>query len=246
MATGNIHIGTSGWSYKHWRDIYYPPKMKPADYLPYYAETFGVAEINNSFYRLPTAETVVHWSEQVPAHFRFCPKMSRYLTQMKKLRDPEEPLERFFTVFAPIGPMLGPVLIQLPPQLPFNYDRAAYFYGLLLHHYNAYDFAVEIRHPSWLDDASLDLMAQHRIAFVISQSGGPFPYAEIVTAIPIYVRLHGPAELYASPYSEEQLRYYAEKFQAWSAEGHAIWAFFNNDIHGYAFQDAQRLKAMLG
>src|SRR5947209_3880678 len=131
MHYSTINIGTSGWSYKHWKGLYYPAGVKPADWMPYYAQSFETTEINGSFYRLPSVETVLKWTGQVPEHFIFCPKMSRYLTQMKKLRDPEEPLERFFSVFESMKEKMGPVLLQLPPQLPFNYDQVEGFYYLL-------------------------------------------------------------------------------------------------------------------
>src|SRR5437764_7135515 len=116
----HIHIGTSGWSYKHWKELFYPKTVKAADLLSYYAKTFDTTEINGSFYRMPTEETVIKWTQQVPSDFLFCPKMSRFLTHMKKLRNPEEPLERFFSVFDHMQSMMGPILFQLPPMLKFN------------------------------------------------------------------------------------------------------------------------------
>src|SRR5436305_8439995 len=117
-----LHIGTSGWSYKHWKDIFYPPKLKSTDWLKYYTRFFKTTEINTSFYHLPKPQTIEKWMREVPAGFRFCPKISRYITHMKKLRDPEESLGRFFEIFEPMHKMMGPVLIQLPPSLKFNND----------------------------------------------------------------------------------------------------------------------------
>jgi len=241
-----IHIGTSGWSYKHWRDIYYPPKLASSKWLPFYAQSFSSTEINGSFYRLPSQETVIKWMEQVPKNFVFCPKMSRYLTHMKKLNDPEEPLERFFGIFEPMKKRMGPVLIQLPPILKFNYDTADYFFSLLKKQYRAYQFVVEIRHTTWLEEDSLILMTKYDIGFVISQSHNEFPYLEAITAKNIYVRFHGPKELYASPYTDEMLNDFAKKFRRWIKEGHTIWAYFNNDVYGYAIEDAKRLMKMVG
>jgi len=239
----NIYIGTSGWSYKHWKGIFYPPKLKATDYLPFYAQHFNIAEINTSFYYLPKPETVINWINKVPPDFKFCPKMSRYVTHMKKLNNPEEPLERFFDVFQPMGPLMGPVLVQLPPFLKFNYDIADHFYKLTATAYKEYEFVMEVRHPTWLQEESLTLMAKYNIGLVIAQSGHTFPYSEMITAKNIYIRFHGPKELYASSYSDEMLMEFAEKFKEWEKEGHAIWAFFNNDIHGYALEDAKRLIA---
>ncbi|MFL5789351.1 MAG: DUF72 domain-containing protein [Flavisolibacter sp.] len=236
-----IHIGTSGWSYKHWKEIFYPPKLKSTDWLTFYSQFFKATEINASFYHLPSIDTVVNWTKKVPKGFMFCPKMSRYLTHMKKLHDPEESLEKFFSVFEPMKQMMGPVLIQLPPSLKFNYDVAEYLYALLKKKYKKYQFVMEVRHNSWLEEVSLTLMAKYDIGFVISQSGHDFPYSEMVTARNIYVRFHGPADLYASSYSDSMLKKYWTKFKKWISEGHTIWVFFNNDIHGYAVDNAKKL-----
>ena len=242
----NLHIGTSGWSYKHWSGIYYPPELKTTEWLTYYSQQFSVAEINTSFYHMPKHQSVLNWMAKVPPGFRFCPKLSRYITHMKKLKEPEEPLARFFDVFAPMQPHMGPVLVQLPPSLKWEYDRAEHLYGLFKKLYRQYEFVMEVRHTSWLEMDSLNLMAQYDVGLVISQSGNVFPYSEMVTAKNVYLRFHGPAALYASPYSDADLDYFAGKIRWWIGEGHVVWAFFNNDIHGHAFRDAARLKARLG
>jgi len=241
----NIFIGTSGWSYKHWKGLFYPQKMKAANYLAYYAQHFDCAEINTSFYHLPKIETVANWAARVPPHFKFCAKMSRYLTHMKKLHEPEEPLQRFFEVFEPIEKQMGPVLIQLPPFLKFNYDVAGHLYQLLFTKYKQFEFVMEVRHATWLQEESLTLMAKYNIGLVIAQSGVSFPYSEMITAKNIYVRFHGPGALYASAYSDEALYLFAGKFKEWRKKGHIIWAFFNNDVHGYATEDAKRLMQMI-
>ena len=244
MAAG-IHIGTSGWSYKGWKGLFYPQGLPTTKWLQHYAGFFDSTEINGSFYRLPSVETVAKWSQTVPDDFVFCPKMSRYLTHMKKLREPEDPLERFFTVFEPMKAKMGPVLVQLPSLLKFNNDVAEHFYRLLKFNYHPHEFVLEVRHESWLQVDSLTLLTQYGIGLVISQSGNVFPYAEMVTAKNIYLRFHGPEELYASPYSDAMLQAYAMKIKQWMTDGHSVWAYFNNDIHGYAPADAQRLAALV-
>lgn len=241
-----IHVGTSGWSYKHWKAVFYPRGLSATKWLPFYAEHFSTTEINGSFYRLPSQETVQKWTEQVPNDFLFCPKMSRYLTHLKKLNEPEEPLERFFSVFEVMQKKMGPVLIQLPAFLHFRYDAMEHFYALLQERYRRYGFVMEVRHQSWLEEISLTLMAKYNIGLVISQSGNFFPYSEMATAKNIYVRFHGPAELYASAYSDETLQSFARKFLAWAEEGHDVWAYFNNDIGAHAVRDAERLLRLLG
>jgi uncharacterized protein YecE (DUF72 family) len=242
----HLYIGTSGWSYKHWNGIYYPPELKPTEWLTHYSRQYSIAEINTSFYHMPKHQSVLNWMGKVPPHFKFCPKLSRYITHMKKLKEPEEPLERFFDVFAPMQPQMGPVLVQLPPSLKWDYDRAEHFYGVLKKFYSRYEFVLEVRHNTWLENDSLNQMATYEVGLVISQSGGVFPYSEMVTARNVYLRFHGPAALYASPYSDADLDYFAGRMRTWLEEGHVVWAFFNNDIHGHAFRDAARLKARLG
>jgi len=220
-----IHIGTSGWSYKHWKNIFYPEGLKATDWLKFYAQHFKITELNTSFYHLPALTTTQAWAKKVPQGFMFCPKMSRYLTHMKKLNDPDESFAQFFEVFAPLKRKLGPVLIQLPPSLHFHTDKAERLYGLCKKQYSYYRFAMEVRHVSWLEKESLDLMKHYNIAFVIAQSGTRFPYAEFVTAQHIYVRFHGPQQLYASSYSDEQLENFATLFKQWQREGHSVWAF---------------------
>lgn len=245
MKDGKIYIGTSGWSYKDWVGKYYPEGLKAAEWLPFYANDFDTVEINASFYRLPQKQTVINWIHKVPAHFKFCPKASRYLTHIKRLKEPEEPMERFFGIFEPMKEKMGPVLLQLPPNLKFDYDIAEHFFKLLHKKYKAYDFALEVRHETWMDNNALGLLAKHDIAFVISQSGVGFPYSEIVTAKNIYVRFHGPGKLYASSYTDKMLKAFAKKFKAWLKEGHDIWVFFNNDWFTYAIQNAKTLKKIM-
>jgi uncharacterized protein YecE (DUF72 family) len=100
---------------------------------------------------------------------------------------------------------------------------------------------MEVRHDTWLQEESLTLMTKYDVGLVISQSGERFPYSEMITAKNIYIRFHGPHDLYASSYSDKMLEDFAKKFKKWEKEGHEVWAFFNNDIHGYAIEDAKRL-----
>lgn len=241
-----IHIGTSGWSYKHWRKIYYPDHLPDEKWLEYYAQTFRATEINTSFYHLPEIETTRGWAKRVPKDFKFCPKISRYLTHMKKLNDPEEAMERFFDAFQPLKRKLGPVLVQLPKMVRFKPEKAEYFFKLCKSKYSYYKFALEVRHDSWLSKESIGLMKKYNIAFVISQSGVSFPYAEMATATHVYVRFHGPGALYGSGYSNAQLKKFATMFLKWEKEGREIWAFFNNDVGGWAIKDAKTLQQLHG
>jgi uncharacterized protein YecE (DUF72 family) len=236
---------TSGWSYRHWSGIFYPPEIKPARYLEFYISKFDCVELNSSFYHLPRATTVDGWLKRTPDTFRFCVKLSRFITHQKKLGDCEEALVRFFDLFGNMQSRLGPVLIQLPPGLSFDKSLAADFISLLKAQYGSYRFAVEVRHRSWITDGFFTLLAENGIAFVIADSGKRFPYHEAVTADFVYMRFHGMEKLYASDYDESSLLHYAEKILSWLGAGLDVWAFFNNDFNGFAVRNALRLNEMV-
>ena len=242
---GKFRIGTSGWSYKDWSEIFYPKNVSSKDWLSFYSKTFNCTEINSSFYRLPSKETVINWVNSVPKNFKFCPKMSRYLTHMKKLRQPEEPLERFFSIFQPMKSKLGPVLIQLPKMIRFDQKITEHFYKLLKERYSRYTFAIEVRHESWMTESSYSLMANYGVAFVISHSGDHFPYAEVVTSKNIYFRFHGPGSLYNTKYHSATMKRYSRLFKRWLDEGRDLWIFFNNDWFGYGIDNALTLRKFL-
>jgi uncharacterized protein YecE (DUF72 family) len=240
-----LYIGTSGWSYDHWKGVFYPDNINQAQYLEYYLERFGCVELNSSFYHIPRKTTVEGWLRRTPESFRFCAKLSRFITHRKRLADCGEALERFFDVFEGMKPRLGPVLIQLPPGLSCDQSLISGFLDLLSTKYNHYRFAIEIRHGSWITDRFFELLRQHGIAFVIADSGGRFPYHEAVTSGSVYLRFHGPGKLYASEYGEPDLLRYAEKIMNWLTTGHEVWVFFNNDFNGFAVKNALRLNEII-
>jgi uncharacterized protein YecE (DUF72 family) len=242
----NLYIGTSGWSYKHWSGIFYPSDVKPAQYLEYYITQFDCAELNSSFYHLPVPSTISGWMKRTPESFRFCPKLSRFITHQKRLHNPEEALKRFFDLFDVMQQRLGPVLIQLPPGLHFNRSLVCDFLDILKEHYGNYRFAIEIRHRSWITDDFFDILKQYGTAFVVADSGERFPYHETSTTDFVYMRFHGHEALYASDYSETDLHYYSDRIKLWLDEGKDAWVFFNNDFHGYAVKNAIRLRELVG
>lgn len=240
-----FRVGTSGWSYKDWADgVFYPGEIKLAKWLEYYATQFDCVELNASFYRMPQEQTVKNWQLRASDRFKFCPKMSRFITQLKKLGDVQEPLDTFFERFDLLKSTLGPVLIQIPPSLGFHRERTEHFFQLLQPH-SGYRFALEVRHKTWLSEEAIDLLRQYDIALVISQSDGRFPYREAATTDLIYLRFHGPGALYASDYTDEMLAEYALKIKVWLKEERSAWAFFNNDVYAYAVKNARRLREMV-
>jgi uncharacterized protein YecE (DUF72 family) len=245
MNSENLFIGSSGWSYKHWSGIFYPENLKPDKYLEYYTTRFSCVELNSCFYHLPLKKTVDGWINRTPDSFKFCPKLSRYITHQMRLYDVDEALTKFFSLFEGMKEKLGPVLVQLPPGLSFDEPRIVYFLELLKQQYNQYHYALEIRNKTWINDRFFDLLSHYGAAFVIADSGKRYPYYETVTTDFVYLRLHGREQLYASDYSENDLQQYAERIAVWLNDGKKVWVFFNNDFHGYAVKNAERLKEIL-
>ena len=245
MESPYLFIGTSGWSYKHWSGIFYPENIKPDKYLEHYITKFPCVELNASFYHLPLKTTVSGWLTRTPESFRFCPKLSRFITHQLHLVNIEEPFQIFFKVFESMKERLGPVLIQLPPGLSYDKPLICKFFDLIKENYNNYRFAVEIRNKSWFNDGFFDLLAGYKIALVIADCGNRYPYHEAITADFVYIRFHGPEQLYASNYSETILQQYGDKIRNWLADGEKVWAFFNNDYYGFAIKNAQRLKEIV-
>ncbi len=245
VKSPGLFIGTSGWSYKHWQGVFYPDDIKPDKYLEYYLTQFDCVELNSSFYHLPLKTTVNGWLRRTPDTFRFSTKLSRFITHRKYLVNIEEALKSYFDVMEGMKPRLGPVLVQLPPGLYYDKVRICRFLDLLNVRYGEYRFAIEVRHDSWIRDEFFDLLSQYGIAFVIADSGGQFPFSEAVTADYVYIRFHGRELLYASNYSEVELKFYADKIIEWIKQGKEVWAFFNNDYGGYAPKNAYELREMV-
>ncbi len=239
------YVGTSGWSYRHWIGPFYPEDLKPAHFLEYYLQYFPTVEINSTFYHLPKPVTVENWFKRAPEYFRYCPKLSRWITHQKKLVGVEEALEKFFALIRTLKPKLGPILIQLPPGFKFDRSLLEDFLHLLRERYSAYRFALEPRHESWGDPACLQLLSDFQVALVCAHSGNRFPFFDYQTAPFVYYRFHGPDRLYASDYSDEILQQFAARMRQQGQAGITVWAFFNNDYQGFAVRNARRLIQLL-
>jgi uncharacterized protein YecE (DUF72 family) len=238
---GRLWIGTSGWVYPHWRGIFYPQDMPTSEWLAYYADRFSSVELNNSFYRLPSAAAFQAWADGTPAGFRFAVKASRYLTHMKKLREPQEPLARFLGRARQLGDKLGPILYQLPPRWNCNLGRLRAFLDCLPADLN---HVIEFRDPSWINDDVLAALEAHSVSCcAISHPTLTCPIW--TTSQTVYVRMHGAQMLYASCYSEDELRWWAGQIAEVLSQGHQVYAYFNNDAYGYAVQNAQRLEELM-
>lgn len=239
---GPIFVGTSGWHYPHWRGTFYPADLPARDWLAYYAARFATVEINNSFYRLPAAATLRAWAGATPPAFRFAAKASRYLTHMKKLKDPEPALAAFLPRIEELGARLGPILFQLPPRWHADPARLEAFLAALP---AGHRYAVELRDPTWQTSEILSLLGRYRVAScVFDLAGVPSPRA--LTTDFAYVRLHGPAGRYQGSYSPEALVEWAGLLRAWRADLPAgAYVYFDNDEAGYAARDALALRALV-
>jgi uncharacterized protein YecE (DUF72 family) len=209
--------------------------------LAYYAREFDTVEINNSFYRLPTDETLGAWAEITPPSFVFAFKGSRYLTHMKKLKDPAEPLGRMLRSATLLRPKLGPILFQLPPRWRVNVERFRSFLALLPADGR---FAVEFRDRSWFVQPVYEALRAHGVAICLYEFGD-FRSPIEVTSDFVYVRLHGPAGPYTGLYGDAALSSWADRLRAWDIDGHDGYCYFDNDQHGFAVQNAAQLKALL-
>lgn len=236
-----VHIGTSGWHYKHWCGPYYEEKLPASKMLACYVKDFDTVEINNSFYRLPTEETFAKWREETPRGFCFAVKGSRFITHMKKLKDPENALENLIPRAEALKEKLGPILFQLPPHWQINLERLETFLTALP---RKHLYAFEFREPSWHRDETYSLLRRFNAAFCMFELDR-FQSPEVITADWTYVRLHGPGGRYQGSYSTNQLNVWAEKMRRWSRSLRAIYCYFDNDQVGYAVQNALELKRLV-
>ncbi len=271
MAT--IRIGISGWTYAGWRGQFYPPGLVHRLELAYAAERFGSIEINGSFYSLQRPSSYRTWRSQVPEGHVLAVKGGRFITHMKKLAGVETALANFFAsgVLA-LGPALGPVLWQLPPNLGYDADRLRAFFDLLPRSTAAaarlaagHDdklsgdrvwtqtdadrplrHALEVRHDTFCTDDAVQLLADHDIALVVADTAGRWPLLERTTSDFMYVRLHGDEELYVSGYSPAALDSWATRIRAWADQGQDVYVYFDNDVKVHAPYDALGLMERLG
>jgi uncharacterized protein YecE (DUF72 family) len=238
---GRILIGTSGWSYPHWRGPFYPADLPNEAQLAFYAEHFSSVEINSTFYRLSERRTLKAWHDAVPRDFVFAVKASRFITHMKKLNAPAPALRTFFRRIEALADKLGPVLFQLPPRWRCNRERLVSFLSSLSRDFR---YTFEFRDPSWLTPEIYELLAQHDAALCIYELAG-YRSPLAVTSRLVYIRLHGPEGPYQGCYERRALAGWARKIRAWSAEGRTVCCYFDNDQLGYAALNASELARLI-
>jgi uncharacterized protein YecE (DUF72 family) len=239
-----VLIGCSGWNYKDWKGPFYPAKGCPTNrWLEFYAQHFPTVEINSTFYRLASRDAVARWLTQVPEDFVLAPKMSRYVTHIKRLALPEA-VDRFYEHIEPLArsPKLGPVLWQLP----VNFHRDDERLGFALERLPAGRHAFEFRHPSWFNDTTYSMLRERDVALVIGDDPErPFQAYEFTTDF-TFIRFHGGKRGRYGNYSDSEIREWASRVREW-AEERQVFAYFNNDWNAYAIGNARMLtKLVLG
>jgi uncharacterized protein YecE (DUF72 family) len=267
-----VFVGTSGWSYRHWRGTFYPRGLRQRDELKYIAQQLNSLELNGSFYSLQRPTSYQQWKVDTPDGFLFAIKGSRFITHNKKLKDVEPALANFFASGPlALGEKLGPIVWQLPERFRFDAERVDRFFSRLPRDTEAaaalareHDARVEgrswtttdarrpLRHAleprsvEFVNDECLDLLRRHGIALVVADSGR-WPLFEDVTTDFMYLRLHGSPFTYVSQYSDAALDRWADRIRRWRRGGKVgdVYVYFDNDGHAHAPHDALGLAARL-
>ncbi len=229
--------------YKDWRGVVYPEKLPQRSWFEYYASLFDTVEINNTFYRLPPPSTTQKWAEQAPPGFEYAVKLGGFGSHRMKLRDAASWLPNHLDRVDRLGKSLGPTLVQLPPKWHKDAARLDEFLSVAPRRMR---WAVELREPSWVDDEVFDVLRAHGTALCIHDLLPDHPWE--LTADWTYIRFHGPQALerkYWGRYGARRLESVVDRLEAWLAKGMDIYAYFNNDYHGYAVKDASWLADRL-
>ena len=284
-----VYIGISGWTYPKWRGVFYPEGLVQKKELYYASRAFHSIEINGTHYALQKPQSFQKWRDETPDDFVFSVKATRYITHIRRLNECAEPLANFFASgLLVLGAKLGPILWQLPPSFRYDEDRLEAFLRLLPHRaHKAAALArkhtlsegrvwleadedrpirhcMEVRHRSFLVPEFFEQLRRYKVAFVLADTAGKWPYAEDVTSDFMYLRLHGDAKLYVSGYTEEAISEWAARIRQWKigrqpGDAHLVterarpatgerdvFVYFDNDAKVKAPRDAKRLREVLG
>jgi uncharacterized protein YecE (DUF72 family) len=244
MQMSQLLVGTSGYVYKDWRRRFYPAEMAVRNWLSYYAGEFPTVELNSPFYRLPRAATFRAWAAAVPPDFVFAVKASRFLTHVKRLRDPGPPLSLFMKRAKGLAGARGPILFQLPARFHLDLDRLDGFLAALGRR-GIRRAVLEVRHPSWLVEAVYERLARAQVALCL-HDWKEQPVEGPLTADFVYVRRHGTRRRYGGSYTERMLQADAARIRRWRAEGRDVFVYFNNDGGAAAVRNALGLSELMG
>jgi uncharacterized protein YecE (DUF72 family) len=236
-----IWIGTSGYVYRHWRGgVFYPPGLRARDELAWYAGQFRTVELNNPFYRPPAPETWVRWASAVPEDFLFAVKVTRVVSHYRRLRATGEPMAAFLEQARLLGPKLGPLLVQLPPQ--FHLDQGV-LEAFLAELPASYRWVLEVRHPSWQVPQVYQALAAAGVALCVPVGGLVQPDL-VTTAAFTYLRMHH-GQGAGGGFADDELKGWARRVRAVARSGKDVFVYFNNDRGGHAPKDAARLRQLL-
>ncbi|ASC71421.1 hypothetical protein XM38_023730 [Halomicronema hongdechloris C2206] len=245
MATAII--GTSGFSYKHWRyPTFYPKGVPSGQWLAHYSQVFRTVELNSTFYRLPSTKMLTRWRTVTPPDFTFAVKVSRLITHARRLAACEELLLNFLQRVALLESKLGPLLLQLPPNFALDLPRLSQLLDILNSQsvVSAPKVVLEVRHASWLVPAMFDRLRQSNVALCWAD-GAQLTVAAPTTADFLYLRRHGPGGTMDQGYPLEQLQSESDRLCHWLSLGYDAYVYFNNDGGGYAVKNAQQLQQHL-
>jgi uncharacterized protein YecE (DUF72 family) len=240
---GRLFIGTSGYSYQHWKGVFYPRDLSQARWLEFYCEHFDTVELNVTFYRLPNQQTFAGWYQRTPPDFCFAAKGSRFITHIKKLKDCGQPLHLFKENASALGEKLACILWQLPPHLPYNDERLEAFCRLLADEYSEKRHAFEFRHESWFQKECYDILSAHGLALCIPVAPG-YPRKEQMTASFSYIRFHSSETGSNSSYTDKELQQWAGKIKQWLKQ-RDVYCYFNNDAQAFAIANAKKIRDYL-
>jgi uncharacterized protein YecE (DUF72 family) len=236
-----VKIGCSGYSYKHWREVFYPVRLPANRWLEFYSRFFSTVELNTTFYNLPGQKTFDAWVRNSPEKFLFSVKASRLITHMKKLHEPQEAMANFYQRIAILGDKRGPVLYQLPPHWHYNHDRFVEFLKLLppdIPH------TIEVRDPSWLNDRFFTALADYKVAYCISSLPN-YKTPVVRTASFAYFRFHGSGRMYDYDYPLAELHGWRDEIVRLAKEDCPSYVYFDNDPHGWAVKNARQLQELI-
>ncbi len=237
----NFFIGTSGFSYSHWKGKFYPKNLPSSKFLEHYVTQFKTVEINSSFYCLPKEKTFKNWQQKTPKNFLFSLKASRYITHVKKLKDCHEPLARFLKAAFVLKEKLAVVLFQMPPSFKANEKRLKKFLSIAPKKLKT---TFEFRHPSWFSPKIYAILKKFNSALTIADTPD-YPYVEKLTTDFTYLRLHGHESLYSSNYSDKQLDAFTHLLKKCSPKIKRAYVYFDNDAFGHAPKNAKTLINLL-
>lgn len=234
-------IGTSGWSYEHWKGIFYPEEVTSRDWLAFYTQHFSTVEVNSTFYHMPKPSTLDNWRKKTPDEFVFTLKMNRWVTHRKKLEAVEPLLNRFLDSARHLEGKLGCILHQIPPSMKKNIPLLASYLKQLSKEMR---HAVEFRHESWSDEETFGVLRSEGVAYCMISAPELQAHTR-ATASFAYIRMHGQGGWYASRYSDDDLKKWAESIATLAREGREGYVYFNNDYGGYAIENALTLRKQL-